>query len=884
MKVAKDVAATSCQLVETRHGVETPFTTSRLLVATMFAFVFLPAVGHADYKALVTRRCLDCHDNETRKGDLSLEALGFEIDKTNEKQWLRALEQIERGTMPPPKKRQPSPVERRAAVLDLETKLVAHQQKFAAPKPAMLRRLNRTEYRATIRDLLRLNMSSFDPTREFPDDNRSHGFPSDGEKLVTSSFLLRQYLESAEEIVERAIHFEPKPEVRRWDLLPPFDRTTKYQTYGEAAYFRRQKIQQPYQTISERMRGLPKGGYHPVDEMRDGVPVGGWYRIRIQAEAKFRYADLDPTKFHFPSEWDATEPIRLSLFTGTLEGLDPENKEALDTAATGQQSGERLLGTWDLPDDKLVWLECRVWLDGENFPRLGFPNGPSDSNYRLLKYFKENKHVLLNEEQLANFEADAALAGDWNVYMFFESPRIRVYKIEVEGPLNDIWPPASHRVVFGEGSYESKDAEKIILPFASRAWRRPAEPQEVAPLVKLVHEAEQAGLTPEVAVQEGLKAILCSPEFLYREEKGDALTGYEIASRLSYFLWSSMPDEQLLKLATAGELSRSERLRQEAERLLNDSRSDAFVNEFLDGWLHLHKLGTMAPDVHRFSVYYRDDLEPAMKTETRLFFRQLLNTNGSTENFLNSDYTFLNKELAHLYGVDDKLVAAGQGAKVEGLRPQDLQQDVDGSAPSLAFARVKLTDVRRGGLLGQASVLTLTANGVDTSPVTRGVWLLENILGAPPPPPPPNVASLEPDIRGTTTIRDQLQKHREAPSCRSCHQYIDPPGFALENFDPIGHWRGHYPISETPPQIDASGKLGAAEFSDVIGFKAALMQHRDQFARCIVEKLLIHALGRELEVIDRPYVRKIVDTAAKDGYRLRDLVLLSVESEIFKRK
>lgn len=468
--------------------------------------------------------------------------------------------------------------------------------------------------------------------------------------------------------------------------------------------------------------------------------------------------------------------------------------------------------------------------------------------------------------------------------MWFESPRILISKIEIEGPLNESWPPESHRVVFSDDSYRSDAADGVLQRFAARAWRRPVAAGEVAPLLKLVRLAEKNGQTPEAAIKEGLKAILCSPEFLYREEKGDALTGHEIASRLAYFLWSSMPYEALLRRAAAGELNQPAILREEASRLLDDSRSQAFVEEFLNGWLAMRKLGTMSPDVRKFSVYYDDDLEPAMRMETQLFFRQLLRANGPIDRFLDSDYAFLNRGLARLYGVDLKLVEAEQGKPVEGLRPEEFVPDGDGHAPSLAFAKVKLPDPRRGGLLGQGSILTLTANGVDTSPVIRGVWLLENILGAPPAPPPPDTPILEPDIRGAKTIRDQLQKHREAAACRTCHKHIDPPGFALESFDAIGRWRGHYIADKVAVPIDASGEFGATKFKDVTGFKTELLNRREQFARCLVEKLLIYALGRELGVADRPHIRKIVETAAKDGYRLRDLVLLCVESEVFRKK
>jgi len=857
-----------------------------LLAVLNFAVVAaLTSASAAELKDFVSDHCLDCHDNATHKGKVSLEGLSNKVDSGNAQQWLKVLEQIERRNMPPADEDQPTPAERHAVELALETKLVAQASPHAERRATMLRRLNRVEYRDTIRDLLQLNLGSFDPTREFPDDNRVHGFPSDGGKLVTSSFLLRQYLEAADQIVARAVHFEPKPVVQHWNLQPPFDRTTLGFNYSEAAYYRTvAKQPQPYETIYEATSGSPKGGYHPLDDLRAGVPASGWYHIRIRAEAKFRHADFDLKKFHFPPGNDPTEPIRLSLFTGTLEGIDPENKEIVNYAATHQQLGERQLATWDLPDDGATWLDCNVWLDRGYFPRLAYPNGPTDANNRLHHYFVENRYTLLNKEQLARYEHDALRGDNYNTPMWFESPRILVSKIEIEGPLNEAWPPASHRVIFGDQPYQSSAADEVLHGFATRAWRRPVEANEVRPIVALVRAAEKAGQKPEVAIQQGLKAILCAPEFLYREEKSATLNDYEIASRLSYFLWSSMPDERLLKCAAAGELHRPEVLREEAQRLLTDPRADAFIDEFLNGWLAMRKLGTMAPDVNKFAEYYRDDLEAAMRTETRLYFRQLLHTNGSIDLFLDSDYSFVNRKLARLYGIDPKVVEAAVGQPVEGLSAQDLVPDSEGHAPSLGFARVKLPDRRRGGLLGQASILTLTANGVDTSPVIRGVWILENILGEPPSPPPPDVPVIEPDIRGAKTIREQLEKHRANATCRSCHHLIDPPGFALETFDAIGRWRGHYVKANAAVPVDSSGQLGAAKFKDVSGFKTALVQDHDQFARCLVEKLLIHALGRELDVTDRPAIRHILETAAPDGYRLRDLILLCAESDIFRRK
>jgi hypothetical protein len=324
--------------------------------------------------------------------------------------------------------------------------------------------------------------------------------------------------------------------------------------------------------------------------------------------------------------------------------------------------------------------------------------------------------------------------------------------------------------------------------------------------------------------------------------------------------------------------------REETQRLLADPRVDTFVREFLDGWLALRKLGSMKPQGGGFNIYYDDNLEPAMRTETRVFFKRLLAVNGPIAELLDSDYTFVNRGLARLYGFDWKAAEPNLGKPVEGLARGDLQPDGAGDSPSMGFVRVKLPDRRRGGLLGQASVLTLTANGVDTSPVIRGAWLLENILGAPPSPPPPNVPTIEPDTRGATTVRDRLQKHRENPSCLGCHRQIDPPGFALESFDPIGRWRAHYAVKDQALAIDPSGEFGGVRFKDVTGFKEALVQRQSQFARCLVEKLLVHALGRELTAADRPAIRAIVEQAAARGYRLRDLVVLCCESELLVQK
>jgi hypothetical protein len=869
--------------------------TARLALASLVAggaieSVAAPPVGSAsgkpgavspEVKSFIAARCLDCHDDATREAGVSLESLGDSVTDASAAGWLRVLEQIERGTMPPADQQQPTAAERQAVALALEQSVVTHANSRPVRETTVLRRLNRTEYRRTLEDLLHLPLGGRDPTDEFPEDIRVHGFASNGEKLVMSSYLLRQYLAAAKDVVDRAIHFEERPEERTVSFSPPF---THHGGRAEGEWYAKHlRKPQPWETL------VLGEGCLPLEDMRAGVPTSGWYAIRVLAESKFRHADMNPKKmFAGTPHHDPARPHRLALTVGSLVGIDPENKDAAraalfdhptDMSEEGRIVGDAHLASWDVPDDMPTWLECRVWLEAGQFPKFSFANGPTNQHFRLTQSFKENKYTLLDKKQLALYEANAN-APD---FLVFETPRIRIHQVEIRGPLNEQWPPASHRAIFGAAVYESAAAGEVLLAFAERAWRRPVTAAEVEPIVALVRSAEQAavdaGMPPEQAAQaaiaHGVTAVLSAPEFLYREEGADRLDDHQIAARLSYFLWSSLPDDKLLARAAAGELSRPAMRRQEAERLLADPRSDRFVSEFIDGWLTMRKLGSMKPQGGITNIYYRDNLEPAMRTETRLFFKRLLQTNGPISDFLDSDYTFVNWGLAKLYNLDWESLETNLGKPVDGLKPEDLQPEGDGAAPSQGFALVKLTDDRRGGLLGQASVLTLTANGVDTNPVIRGSWVLENILGAPPSPPPPNIPVIEPDVRGTTTLRQRLEKHRDNPSCLSCHRHIDPPGFALENFDAIGRWRGY---------SDTSGEFAGLAFKDVTGFKAALLQKQPQFARCLVEKLLIHLLGRDLTAADRPAIRSILDQSAADGYRLRDLVLACCASDLVAQK
>jgi mono/diheme cytochrome c family protein len=460
---------------------------------------------------------------------------------------------------------------------------------------------------------------------------------------------------------------------------------------------------------------------------------------------------------------------------------------------------------------------------------------------------------------------------------------IAVQWLEVEGPLIDTWPPASHRHLFGDlplrpvspksqvfsvvSEQPRADAERLLRVFMRRAYRRPVTADELAPIVKLVTDQLDAKQSFEEAMRVGTKAILCSPDFLFFPEKRAVTDDLALAARLSYFLWNTQPDEELAKLAEQGVLSRPEKLRAQVERLLNHPRARGFIKNFVAQWLDLRQIDFTMPD-RKLYPEFDDALRRSMVEETELFFDEVLKRDLSLVNFVDSDFSILNERLALHYGI--------ASVKGPGMR------------------RVALpAGSHRGGVLTQASVLKVTANGTSTSPVTRGGWVLRNILGKPPDPPPPNAGAIEPDIRGAKTIREQLDKHRRAASCASCHVKIDPLGFALENFDVTGAWRDKYRVLSGPnlamtpngPLVEADSSLAdGRSFRNIDELKKLLIEDKDQLARCLTEKLLIYGTGRNLRFSDRAVVKEIVARSRGKDYGLRSLIHEIVQSRTFLNK
>ncbi|MFN7939069.1 MAG: DUF1592 domain-containing protein [Bryobacteraceae bacterium] len=767
--------------------------------------------------------CVSCHGEKVQMGKRRFDRAPVD--------WEAVRTRVQSATMPPKTARQPSSTERQAFLTHLAKQ---------APEKIALRRMNRREYLNTIGDLFDMPMDQFDPTSRFPRDQQFDHMDNIGETLVTSGYLLEQYLDAADAVIRKALHSNPPPEPRTWVFK---DRFRQQKELDGARNFN--KLTQ-YMSLFEHPRTPHyEGAYAPLHDFAEGVPYDGQYEVKVQVEALYRK----------------------NPYNAKLLGTDPEAPFRFGIVAGNSRAGylqheqpiQPLLAETEIEDGGPYWLTFKVRLDTGYQPRFIFPNGMNDVRRVFSRFAREFPQFLPEDQRNVG---PGIVPGRIAMMKYGQIPQIRIHHVEVRGPLDAPAVPASVRAIYGDKPFAPERTREILTRFATRAYRRPAGTEEINRLMAIVDKRRASGIAPETALHDALKAVLCSPAFLYlsaSDPKG-RLNAHALASRLSYFLWATMPDDALLEKANNGALLRDDVLRAETRRLLASPRSKAFVEGFLDSWLNLRSLGDMPPDRDQFGAYYFDNLQDSMKTETRLLMRHLLDENRSLHEFLEARYSFLNKQLARLYGMPDAIPAAG----------------------GHQFRKIEFTDPRRGGLLGHGSILTVSANGIETSPVTRGVWMLENIFGTPPPPPPDDVPALDPDVRGAKTVRDLLSKHRESAACMSCHRSIDPPGFALENFDPIGRWRAKYPNGAA---IDASGQLPTGEaFTDITGLRAALANRKPQFTRFLTNRLLTYACGRKFDAADQPRIDTIATLVEKKGNGLRDMVEQIVLSDAFRSK
>ena len=830
--------------------------------------------------------CQKCHGPDKQKSDRRFDQLVFPV--TNDEQladYQDILDQLNLGEMPPEDEPRPHPEQIKKVVTWLTGAIAdAHSKRRGTGGETVLRRLNRREYRNTVGDLLHLNLDAFDPTEGFPSDKKVHHLDNQGHALVTSGFLLDQYLKAADLVIEKALPSLEKPTDREWiqndnfeqgeftgfitevQIRESIDRTLASMRGNlrsltgsldpEQTAKRRKTIRQQFESTLQSAESIPyeirlyehprtqrhMGSYAYMSKLSQGVPADGYYFFAFDATALNR---VPPYEKNF-AETRTDEPFRLAVVPGNAE-VGPLHLP---------QPLEPRLAHFELVDEKRKKYKARIWLNKGSTPRLIFLNG----SHKARSAHIEASHFLRQRDGLP-----ALQSGNENLLYGLHKakiPQVRIHHMYLSGPIIDEWPTRTQKEVLGGGSFDSTKIRDYLTGFLKRAYRRnPTEAQVDA--VQQVYLARMSkGIDSWQAFKDCLKAALCSPGFIYLQEEAVPETGeldsHAIASRLSYFLWSSLPDAELTKLADKGSLSDPAVVLAQAKRMLADPKSERFVDGFLDAWLTLDNLGSTPPDERRFKEYYVDHLGPAMRKETHLFFRHLLDQNRPTSEFLTAEYTFVNPALARLYHIN---------------APHPEFNDPN------SFVKVSTDGKPRGGLLGQASIHTVTANGVDTSPIIRGVWLLENLLGTPPAPPPPDIEPIEPDTRGSTTIRDQMERHRSDPTCAECHRKIDPLGFALENFDAIGRYRSTYGPRK---KIDASGILpGGKEFKDLGGFMWHFRNEHPKFVRALTNKLMEYALGRQMEISDRPEIDRILKRTERKKLGFRDLVLAVALSELF---
>lgn len=790
--------------------------------------------------------CLDCHNQQNAEGDRDFESLILPLN--SESQIITLTEIIDQLTlrqMPPPEAEQPS-TDGSIAFLEFLREQVknARMHLHSTGGRTVLRRLTNREYESTLTILFGRRVDTLGLTTEFPSETASHNLERIGSEMITSGVLLDKYFAAANRLIELRLN-KPETPTQEWHFQGNFKQYEELQGPHKSVFNYR------YLCLYEQPNtDTRQGGYGHIEDFLQGVPISGLYDIEVQAQAMHRNTHYDPKIFRI----DFSEPFQLAVVPGDVKRGHIHYPQSI----------EPILGQAVVPDDAPEWITFRVWLEEGQTPRFIFPNGPYESRASVLEANKKYKDELKVEEDpgvnRAKLLTDGAL------------PHIRISEIKIRGPLAETNGTAEEIAAFGQDGFRAERAVDQLYEFARRAYRRPLQDTDRARIEKMYQKRITEGVTNRHATLDTLKMILCSPSFLYLFERtpedDPRLDPYDLATRLSYTLWGTPPDEALWQSAATGTLTESAVLREHVRRMLADTRSDEFIYRFNDSWLNLRVIGSLPPPRQNATEYYAEDLPTSMKEEAKIFFRHLLDANGPITDFIDSDYTFVDKKLAKLYKLPES----------ETMRLAD------------GFKRVSLDNRnQRGGVLGMAGVLTASANGVDTSPVTRGVWVLENMLGLPPPPPPDVVPAIESDVTGATTIRERLEKHRADATCNVCHRKIDPMGFALEHFDPIGRFRSEYKEPKGKKKggaIDPSGVFPSGEvYTNFAEYKQLLLRTRSQFlVRHMVETKLSFATGRKMEQSDQIEVDRITQQVIESEYSINTMTDEVFASEIFRTR
>ncbi|MEZ6131566.1 MAG: DUF1592 domain-containing protein [Planctomycetaceae bacterium] len=807
---------------------------------------------------LIKTHCIACHGSKTREGDLRLDTLEANFsDSQTAAKWIEVMDNLNLGEMPPDGEAQP-PVE----LIEQTTDWIATELRDAAMQAkstggrVLMRRLNRSEYANIVRDLLAVEFLPGEGPRDLlPPDGTLNGFDKVSKALLLDPSLMEKYFEIASIVADKAVITGPPP-------VPTRRNRMEYEEIdGGIGYIKESRTtivtDTGIITMSQGMRS-DDNLRHPWNGQL--IPVRGRYRLRVRV------------------------------------GADAKDREALYMRISRGGDGDiyfgKVPGTLDAPE--VIEVERAFDVPGSDEIGIQFEDAPP---FGTVNYHFSD---LNRAADAAITGGDAQRAGRLRAQMGAQGfpnqgrehpdsrttdhmPRILFDWIELEGPLYDQWPPRSTQVVFHRGLNQSEFgpayAREIVARLLPIAFRRPVDDTEVDRIAKMITSEQHHGETFPDAVKSGLIAMLCSPEFLLVNESAPdrsltaddgprQLTGHELAFRLSLFLWSSIPDEQLRIAADNGELQSVDQLLRHVHRMLNDDRATALVDGFARQWLKADEFDRFAVDRNLYRDFYSTrnaGLNEAINAEPLEFFRHILNTGGSVLDFLDSDWTMANEPLARYYGID-------------GVQGREFTR---GALPA---------DSHRGGLTTMAAVHKFGSDGNRTKPVERGKYVLDVLFNDPPKPPPPNVGEVEPNVQGENlTVRQRLDQHRTIPACASCHRTLDPYGLALENFNVVGQWRtkqdgerGWWPDEAV---VDASGTLpNGVTFTTIEEFRAALRDQSDRFLRGLSEKLFTYALGRIVEPSDRTTIDGLVKHMKANNQTLQSLIEGIVLSDAFRTK
>lgn len=871
----------------------------------------------------VDQHCASCHDDIEKKAGLDLTSLAFQPDDLNNLlKWVRVHDRADHGEMPPKNKKRPEPTELQAFLSSIASAVTTHESDVTAREGrATRRRLNGYEYENTLRDLFAAPWLQIKD--QFPEDGEAHRFNKVGDALDVSHVHMSRYMSAADFAMREVLSAQlsrPPTTIQRHYARDQRTLTNKFtpnifnsspdrMTYPVFGWT-------PQPEVRHKRAPLTVGDAHPEARELEAVgwvssnyvtgftyrwdgfraPVAGRYRIRFSGYTM--WAAPGGVAMRFANEQDRTgTPRPPNPHVPDYDRLSKGRTHEPITVYTRNGVPNRRVGEFDLTPEPAIHDVGEVWLQANEtlVPDASRLYRSRPNNFR---------------NPLMTPEGAPGVAFRW---------------MEVEGPLYDESTGAGYRLLFGDlplkqhptrtdgavaipvvapppppetgrnagqrlvplteafvevvSANPAADARKLLRTFVARAYRRPTTDADAELFIKLFDQQHAAGLSFTEAMFAAYTAVLASPGFVFLDEAPGPLDDHALATRLALFLWNSEPDTALRARADRGELRQPEVLRAETERLLDDPKSARFVEAFLDYWIDLRKMDDTTPSTTLYNDYYLDDsLDEAAVLESRLYFADMVRRNLPARQVIDSDFTYLNERLARHY---DTPGVTGSKMRRVPLPP---------GSP-------------RGGFLTQASVLKVTANGTTTSPVLRGVWIVERILGIRIPPPPP-VPAVEPDIRGAVTIRQQLAKHSEDASCAACHSKMDPPGFALESFDVFGGWRDHYrAVSEDKPAVEGRGKNGqpfefhyglpvdaagtlpdGRPFQDIREFKKLLLEDDVPIARNLASQLIVYATGAPVRFSDRPAVEQILERTRDDAHGTRSLIHAIVQSELFRNK